>query len=333
MKIEDCELNPAGISMAPFVLNEPETPWITARDSGLIPLPLFDLYRRANYLSFGSAPPFLRDGDNILFSYFGLMMRSLLGSLTDADSDTKKFLEADKETYYPGRHTDDPTWTREKSEATGKRATEAFRSLLMSLNASLDSLSELIAIFSQGAIKNLEVGRSQFTSIEAWLKDTYQQPSLIATPRDVYLDALHTKLHPLVHCAPPESDWLPYMRLLRNKAAHLGDGPFRSSVLRGKDGGFYRFIPREWPYIWEKHMKPAGYQHPVPMPDLLRKTLIHQDVSEYAQGALRKVLQIATEAQSQTAHTYTDFSGFAFNQTALEELTANSKEFAFERFV
>ena len=40
-----------------------------------------------------------------------------------------------------------------------------------------------------------------------------------------------------------------------------------------------------------------------------------------------------TEALSLTAHTYTDFSGFAFNQTELEELTANSKEFAFERFV
>jgi hypothetical protein len=218
--------------MAPFVRDEPEELWLRARDQGAIPPSLFDLYRRASYLSFGSAPAFLKDGESILFSYFALMMRSLAQSLADADGECKELLEANKEICYLGKHLDDPTWTREKSEATAKRAKETFRDLLMSLHASLDALSEIVAVFSQGTINNLQVGRAQFSSIETWLKSNYKQPSIIATPRDVYLIDLHAKLQPIIHSQSPEAEWLPYMRHLRNKLVHLGDGPFRTSVLR-----------------------------------------------------------------------------------------------------
>jgi hypothetical protein len=319
--------------MAPFVRDEPEELWLRARDQGAIPPSLFDLYRRASYLSFGSAPAFLKDGESILFSYFALMMRSLAQSLADADGECKELLEANKEICYLGKHLDDPTWTREKSEATAKRAKETFRDLLMSLHASLDALSEIVAVFSQGTINNLQVGRAQFSSIETWLKSNYKQPSIIATPRDVYLIDLHAKLQPIIHSQSPEAEWLPYMRHLRNKLVHLGDGPFRTSVLRGNDGGFYTFIPREWPFIWEKHLKPSGQEQPISMSDLILNTLIHQDIDEYAQGALCKVKQVISEACSLTAKAYTDFSNFGFNQIALSELTSKSKEFAFQHFI
>jgi hypothetical protein len=333
LKIQDCNLNLQAVSMATFVRDEPEESWLRTTDTGSIPLSLFDLYRRASYLSFGSAPSFLKDSENILFSYFALMMRSLANSLTDADSECKELLEANKETYYPGKHLDDLTWTREKSEAAAKRASEAFRSLLMSLHASLDALSEIIAVFSQGTIKRLKVGRAEFASIEAWLETDYEQSSLITTPRDIYLSELHATLRPIIHAAPPECGWLPYMRHLRNKAAHLGDGPFRSSVLRGNDGGFYTFIPREWPYLWEKYMKPLGEQQSISMSDLLQRMLMHQDIDEFAQAALRKVKQVVSEACSLTAKAYTDFSNFGFNQIAFDELASNSKEFAFQHFI
>jgi hypothetical protein len=72
MLIDNCNLNPAGISIAPFVYTEAEADWIQARDAGVIPASLFDLYLRANYLSFGSAPRFLRDDENALSTYFSM---------------------------------------------------------------------------------------------------------------------------------------------------------------------------------------------------------------------------------------------------------------------
>ena len=334
MKLRDCDLNLHSIALAPFVRSEPEECWVRAKDHGLIPQSLFDLYKRANYLSFGTAPTFLKDGDGVLFSYFSLIVRSLMLSLLEAEDQLKELNEASSNTYYPGKRLDDPSWTSEKSEIAAKRANDAFRNILMALHTGLDALSELIAIFSQGKIKKLQLGLSQFSRIENWLKDEYLQSSVIASPQDMYLSNLHTLLRPIIHSPSPEVDWLPYMRLLRNKALHLGHGPFRSFALVGNDGKHYTFIPREWPYIWEKYMRHIDNQQPtVSMQELLVKTLAHQDIIEYAHGATRKVFEVIKETVNLTAKAYTEFSDFAFNQVALDELSSNSKEFSFEHFV
>jgi hypothetical protein len=83
MLIDNGNLNPAGISIAPFVYTEAEANWIQARDASMIPASLFDLYLRANYLSFGSAASFLRDDESVLFSYFSMVVRSIKDSLAE----------------------------------------------------------------------------------------------------------------------------------------------------------------------------------------------------------------------------------------------------------
>jgi len=70
MRIDNCNLSPAGISIAPFVYTQAESDWIHALDAGAIPASLFDLYLRANYLSFGSAPSFMSDDESVLFKLF-----------------------------------------------------------------------------------------------------------------------------------------------------------------------------------------------------------------------------------------------------------------------
>jgi hypothetical protein len=77
MKLANCRFDFSTVSMAPLARSEPEEKWVQGRSEGSIPEPLFDLYKRASYLSFGAAPPFLGDQDNILFSYFCMMVRSL----------------------------------------------------------------------------------------------------------------------------------------------------------------------------------------------------------------------------------------------------------------
>lgn len=331
MKIFDCELNADAVVLAPFIRRDAEPTWLIARDAGHIPNTLFDFYRAAGYLSFDAAPKFLNDPDHILFGYFSLLMSSLRASLVDAAEFEFEIIQVDREVHFPGKHLRDPTWTREKSEATAKRSNLAFRSFLISLHASLDTASELIAIFAQGGIEGLEVGYSQFSRVEQWLNRPHPL-NQIAVPRDIYLSALHQSLSPIVDSDPPETDWLPYLRLLRNKSAHLGHGSFRWVGVPGQDGKYYTFIPREWPCLWEKHMKEAGHAPSTPLPDLLLSMVTHQDLIEFVRGARRKVNLLLGEAVGATMKAYVDFQNFEFNQTAMSELATNSKTSKFTQF-
>ena len=79
-------------------------------------------------------------------------------------------------------------------------------------------------------------------------------------------------------------------------------------------------------------MKPSHHPPTVRIQDLLPEILIHQDVCEYALGAVRKVRKVVDEACIVTAPTYTKFSDYNFNQTAMDELNGNSEKFSFEYF-
>jgi hypothetical protein len=333
MKLSDCDFGAPAVTMAPLRRSEPEEKWARGKAEGSIPESLFDLYRRAAYLSFGAAPSFLKDPDNILFSYFGMMAQSLASLLINIDRENRMFIEAGKNAYYPGKNIDDPTWTREKSQSASLEANQIFRNLLISLYGSLDTLSEIIAIFSQGGISKLDVGHAQFNSIEVWLSNDYKAPPGILAPRDIYLEGLHAKLKPIVHCRPPEEGWLIYLRLMRNKVAHFGEGPLRFWGLRGSDGAPYTFAPRVWPCLWEKMVKPADERSNVDLTEWLLETLVHQDVVDYMRGAARKIKEAVQETCSVTANAYTEFADFGFNQIALDELMHNSKACSFQRFV
>jgi hypothetical protein len=102
MRLDECDLDGiAGVAGAPFQRKEPEEDWLIAEREGMIPASLYSLYRRANYLSFGSSPKFLADDDNLLFSYFGLSLRSIMESLVDADIQVTSFIKANDLAYDP----------------------------------------------------------------------------------------------------------------------------------------------------------------------------------------------------------------------------------------
>src|SRR5215475_4985114 len=110
MRLENCALDVAGAVMAPPVRNVPEDNWVRARDSGAIPRSLFELYTRASYLSFGAAPSFLKDDDNILFSYFGMLLRSVMSALVEGDDELRLFMAAREQVYDPGKRMRGETW-------------------------------------------------------------------------------------------------------------------------------------------------------------------------------------------------------------------------------
>lgn len=123
------------------------------------------------------------------------------------------------------------------------------------------------------------------------------------------------------------------MRLLRNKSAHLGQHLFRQVGLpRIGDGKLFVFIPRQWPYIWERLIKPADQSNPALFPQMLRDSLIHQDVVTYSRGLLGKVQAVIAEAATALNEAYEQFNNLPSNQAALTQLEKNSEKYDFENF-
>ena len=132
---------------------------------------------------------------------------------------------------------------------------------------------------------------------------------------------------------PPERDWLPLMRLYRNKGAHLGSSIFRKVGLHDDAGRFYIFFPRQWPYLWERHLKPAGQSFKAPgLPELFQETLIHQDATSYVEGLRNKVTAVVDAMAAVLALAYKQLGQLPFNQAALAELEGSSESYVFEHF-
>jgi len=331
MRLDQCKVDIDLVVSAPVERIEPEPEWVAVRDSGVLPPAVFALYSRSSFLSFGAAPPFLSDDKRFLFSYFSMVMNSLRQSLSDADNDLRLFVEAQSKVYDPGKKLRSEEWEPDADD----QARSHFRSLLLSLQSALDASADLIALFLTPLIPGLRVGRAQFSRIEAWLERPLPQPGLVVTPQRHYLERLYDEVRPIVRADTPERDWLPLMRMLRNKAAHLGDNVFRYVGLHDAAGTFYTFIPRRWPYIWEEHMHPAGQaqSNQQSVGDLFRATLVHDGIVAYARGLRVKVTVLVAAVASVVDGTYVAFKDFGANVTALAELEGSSQAFEFEHWV
>jgi hypothetical protein len=332
MLIQNCILHGNVFMSAPFVRTAAEEEWLEALKSGAIPVPLFDLYRRADFLSFGSAPSFLRDDKNVLFSYFSMLVRSVMEALTDADTQLKAFVATQKDVYDDGKKIRGESW----DPTADVRARKHFRDLLIACHSGLDALADLTALFFTGRISRLTLGRSQFARIEDWLKRPFPSFGLLLTPYDQPLLEFYDAIRPLILTQGPEANWLPFMRLLRNKAEHLGQPVFRQIGLHDATPKFYSFIPRQWPFIWEEHMTLPGQSVPVDpnfIPKLFLETLVHQDIITFAQGLRAKVRKVIHTGIEALLKTYVIVENFAPNQAALAELQGNSEAYNFEYFI
>ena len=333
MKLQDCILDITHVSMAPLKKTAPEKDWNDALQSGVIPSSLFSLYVHADYLSFGSAPRFLADSENILFSYFAMLVRGLKDLLIEAEELTAEFVHAEAQKYDPGKKSRGESWDT-KADIQARRA---FKYILVTSSGILDVLADLVALFFTGRIPRLRLGRAQFSYLDVWLEQPLASAGLIATPHEYYLSELHHQLQGLIHVdsPSPEKNWLPLMRLYRNKAAHMGDHMFQYVGLHDENAEFYTFVPRQWPYIKEKYLKPVDSNHPTDsseMRTLCEQTLVHEDIVSYIQGLCLKVFTVVDTTVTVIDSAYEEFSQFPLNEAALVELEESSKSFDFEYF-
>ena len=331
MRLENCNLDVKHVVSAPLQRSEPEPIWMKARQDCLVPEAVFALYARANYLSFGSAPPLLRDDANVLFSYYGMLLNSLRESLTDADQQLRLLVDAQTLIYDPVKKKRGQPWDPSAAE----RARWHFKNFLISLESSLDAFADLVALFFTGMVPGLRVGRARFVRIDRWLSKPLREGGILVAPQEHFLRNLHGSLGTLVHARDPEREWLPLMRLYRNKAAHLNDAVFRYVGLQDKAGDVHIFLPRQWPYIPERFMALPGSKtptNPIPFPDLCRATLMRQDIVTYTRGLREKVLEVLGTGASVVLAAYDQLKDLPFNGAALAEIEKSTEAYSFQYF-
>lgn len=312
---------------APVSITAAEPAWLASLRSGVLPEPLFRLYEQAQFLSFGAAPRFLRDPDNLLFSYFGMLVRGLHQQLQDAADLFEVLQVANQSGYTPVKKSRGLPW----DPSADRRANRAFRDILTASYATLDILAELISLVFTNRIPGLIVGRSQFASIENWLRaDAAIESGYVLANQ---LGSLRQQLVLHIPTDGPERDWLPLLRLLRNKNAHLGDDVFRYFGLFDSQGELYLFVPRQWPYFFQMHMTPATEAvNAEPFPEFLRKTLVAQDYIAFTKGLNRKIRTVVGGTAEVLGSALDIVGGNDLNQAALTQLLANSRTFEFEGF-
>jgi hypothetical protein len=122
--------------------------------------------------------------------------------------------------------------------------------------------------------------------------------------------------------------------MFRNKAAHLNDAVFMYMGLPGPDDRFYTFLPRQWPFIPEEHIRPAGAPRAdaEPIEVLLRRALVHEDIVTYAFGLRDKVKALVDVALDELTGAYAIFRDFPLNVAALAELEGSVESYAFQHF-
>lgn len=257
-----------------------------------------------------------------------MLLRGLKQQLTDGVELLDDLKESHGQVYDPLKKAQGLSW----DPTADRRSKRAFQELIVVACSSLDIIAEVTALMFTGRIPGLTVGRAQFVSVEDWLRQPPQPSGVLLTPQDAGIADLHAALAPLVFPTGSECDWVPLVRMLRNKGAHLGDEVFRYFGLHDSDGRLYLFVPREWPYFFEQDIRPAGDKAKKSIAELLLKTLIHEDYISFAEGLNTKVRVVVGAAWKVFRSAYTMFGAFDFNELAIKELKKNSCSYGFKHF-
>jgi hypothetical protein len=330
MRLHDCILDIDRVARGPLEIKRPKNDWVLARYDDAIPASLYELYTQADFLSFGCAPSFLADENNILFGYFSMLLRSIKELCLEAPEELTAFESAMGQSYDLGKKLRGEHWDR----SADRRARRALKHFVVALAGTVDAVADLIALFFTCSIPNLQLGRAQFTRIETWLGKPLSRASMAESNQQRLLDELYEALRPIVVASGSDKDWLPLLRLIRNKSAHMGDRMFPFFGLHDANGTFYHFLPRRWPYILESRItkRDAPRKDSGTLGSHLEEILMHQDMISFAKRLRLRVLSIVDETCKILAAAYVQFKSLPVNESALRELNLSSESYSFEFF-
>ncbi len=333
MRMTDCDLDVDAVQVYPPVVLQPEPTWTGPRDSGAIPMGLYDLYRAANCFSLGSEPPFLCDPDHLLFAYFKNVAADMKESFEYLPELLGVMREAESKEYTPIKLWKGEQW----DQLATLRLHRAFKALIIELGGLLDQFCELAALFFSG-LGSLVLGRSQFTRLYNYIKKTpAEQASVLKSPKEHAFELMVEVLRRHIFVDGPQADWLDVFLRFRNKAAHIGQHTFHTTGLRG--GGtseqLFTFLPNTWPRMLEQHVSPGPMALPKPgeMREWMLDNHIQQDLIDYSESLVSVLKKMIGEGLDVLLRTFVRFRAFPPDGTALTSLKEQqSKRFTFRHF-
>jgi hypothetical protein len=264
--------------------------------------------------------------------YFARLIRSVKSCLTDAAE-----LRADMRDLSPRQYDPTKPYPYEFDRTAARRHRSAFRSLLVNLLGALDVLADAVAVVLPRKVPKLIAGGAAFSAIDSWLRKPHLVPPGLITPHDHFAAELHASLAPVVAVLTgPERDWLPLMRMYRNKVAHLGHDSYVQIGLQNKTSGDIAFfIPRSWPFVAEQYatVGPATPpDEPVDFSNVLPDWVMHQDLEEYSEGAYRKVCILIGLAFGVLHAAYIQLKAIPVAAETLSDLEKNTQAYEFQFF-
>jgi hypothetical protein len=332
VKLQDCHLRLRTVVTPPFERNEPENDWRDAKNRGNIPEQLWNFYRATRYPSASALAGYDTPDSRVVTVYFTRLIRSVKECLIDAAE-----LREDMRQFYPRQYNPLRSFPNEFDQDAARRHRSAFRSLLVNLVGALDVLADTFVVLFPRAIPKVRAGGAAFTDVEKWLQKPHDVPSGIVSPAEHFIAVLHEKLKPIVVVrSGPETDWLPLMRMHRNKSAHLGHQSYTQFGVENKAGGISFFIPRSWPFVAEQFAETGKPAVPndteIDFSDVLNQWLMHQDIEEYSEGAYRKIWKTIDVSFAVLNDGYIQLKHVPVASETLEDLDRNRQSYNFEYF-
>jgi hypothetical protein len=288
MKLKDClEVN-LGFCK-PLLRREPEKSWTLAYEKRMIPEMLYKFYTSADYFSFDKCPKFLNDNGKILFPHLETTVEIIKSSFEEYYELIQLMKKYDSDSYNPLKEIRKETF----DESAPNKFNRCFQLLIINMYSVLDSSAEAIAIILSWG----ELGKGLFSSLVREVKQDLNKNkggsgTEIKSNEDKYITDIKSIIKGEI-IAENNNEWYELFKLYRDKQAHFR--PFSKFSIQCKNGNFYHFLPRQWPYYFQQNMsfeESAEHGANTNLNELFLKLLMEQDVFEYLDGLYRKVFEM-----------------------------------------
>lgn len=286
MKFKDC-LTADVVVSAPLARSSPEDSWVADRDKKIIPESLYKFYVGADFFSFDKCPKFLADDQRIIFSHLGASVDLIKSSFEDYHDLFDLMKKYDADIYTPIKKLKGKPF----DPSAPKHFNRCLQLLLINMYSILDSTAEIIsAVLLWG-----NFGRARFTEIVKKIKDDSKTPfptsgkQTIVSADEKYLEDIINLIKKEV-IEEDNNEWFELFKLYRDKMAHFR---YHSGFLfHDKDGKFYHFLPRQWPYYFQQGIT-YGKSKEGDLKSYFDELLMECDISEYCEGLYKKIYDLS----------------------------------------
>jgi hypothetical protein len=325
MRLKDCLESDAVVS-APLARKAPDDSWLSAYKDKSIPESLYKFYVTTEYFSFDKCPKFLRDEQKLLFPHLEAAIDLIKLSFEEYYELINLMKKYDSDSYTPFKKIKGEKFDK----SAPKHFNRYFQILIINMYSILDSIAEAITIILSWG----DLGRSQFSSLVKSVKDNLKKkaPSIkIVTLEDNYIEKIKNIIEEEI--VKDNNEWYELFKLYRNKQSHFRR--YSGFLLHDKQGRFYHFLPRQWPYYFQQDISYAeGTKAKRNLKEAISELIMEQDIFEYCDGLHKKIYNLTNRIFNVLIEAYNikKNSGCDINPDVQKKVALLKRQYKFKHF-